>query len=204
MFPDDFNRRSLELILEKKYNEAEVILRQAVESMPEGWQPIELSDGTVLVHAWSDDEFAAYRDWRQSAGDLRDLTWQGPSYSHAWYLLGAIYADHNQLDESLALLAQGIELERDHPDLLCEGGFVLHKVGEVEAALKAYAVAISARPWITPRQRARGLRGSSSILVEQGRFEIAEQRLVEALALEPDNEITAHGLDYVRRQRAKS
>ena len=63
MFPDDFNKRGLELIQEKKYNEAEVMLRQAVESMPDGWKPIEATATGTLVHAWSDDEFAAYREW---------------------------------------------------------------------------------------------------------------------------------------------
>jgi len=200
VFPDDFNKRALELIQEKKHNEAAVLLRDAVHSMPDAWKPIETTPSATLVRAWSDDEFAAYREWRSRAGLPGEVRWEGPSYSHAWYLLAAIYVDHEQYDDALRLLATGTQLERDHPDLLCEGGFVLHRVGDLEAALKAYEIAMDARPWITTRQRARALRGGSSVLSDQGRFAEAEKRLIEAEALEPDNEITRRGLEYVREQ----
>jgi len=202
VFPDDFNKRGLELIQEKKYNEAEVMLRQAVESMPDGWKPIEATATGTLVHAWSDDEFAAYREWHHRSGDQGEVLWEGPSYAHTWYLIAAIYVDHEQYDDALRLLAEGMQLERDHPDLLCEGGFVLHRIGDLEAAIKAYDIALSARPWITSRQRARALRGSSSVLTDLGRLEEAEACLTEAQALEPDNEITRRGLEYVRKLRA--
>ena len=201
VFPDDFNKRGLELIQEKKYNEAEVILRQAVESMPDGWKPIESTPAGTLVHAWSEDEFAAYRTWHQNSGGAGEVRWEGPSYSHAWYLIAAIHVDHAQYDDALRLLAQGMQLERDHPDLLCEGGFVLHRVGDPEAALKAYEIAAESRAWITPRQKARALRGSSSVLTDLGKLEEAEKRLAEALSIEPENEITARGLEYVRKLR---
>ena len=198
VFPDDFNKQALELIQEKKYNEAAVLLRDAVHSMPDGWKPIETTPAGTLVRAWSGDEFAAYSAWHSRAGLPGEPKWESPSYSHAWYLLAAIYVDHEQYDDALRLLATGTQLERDHPDLLCEGGFVLHRVGDLDAALKAYEIALDARPWITPRQKARALRGSSSVLADLGRFGEAESRLVQAQELEPDNEITRRGLQYVR------
>lgn len=203
MFPDDFNKRALELIQERKHDEAAVLLRDGVHSMPDGWKAVETTPEGTLVRAWSDDEFEAYRGWHERSGLPGPVKWEWPSYSHAWYLLAAIYADYEQYDDALRLLAQGTQLERDHPDLLCEGGFVLHRVGDLDSALKAYDAALQARPWITPRQRARALRGSSSVLTDSGKLEDAELRLIEARVLEPDNEITKRGLEYVQGKIAE-
>ncbi len=200
MFPDDANKQALELIQEKKYNEAAILLRDAVHAMPEGWRPVEADEGRTIVHAWSDDEFEAYRSWHERSGIPGEVIWEGISYSHSWYLLAAIYVDQEKYDDALRLLAEGVKIERDHPDLLCEGGFIMHRLGDLETALKAYEAALQARPWITVRQKARALRGSSSVMTDQEKFEEAELALIEAQVLEPENEITKRGLEFVREK----
>jgi len=50
------------------------------------------------------------------------------------------------------------------------------------------------------RQRARALRGGSSVLTDQRKFEEAELMLIEARVIEPDNEITRRGLEFVREK----
>lgn len=202
MFPDDFNKQALELIQEKKHNEAAIMLREAVHAMPEGWMPLETSEAGAVVRSWSDDEFEAFRDWYLGCGGSGEVKWEWPSYSHAWYLLSAIYVDHERYDDALRLLSEGVQLERDHPDLLCEGGFILHRLGDLESAQKAYEAALAARPWVTARQKARSLRGLSSVLTDLDRLSEAEALLADALALEPDNEITARGLEHLRGRLA--
>ncbi len=131
-----------------------------------------------------------------------------PGYCTALYLTGFALVDLGRVAEAKAiyerLLAlapmyaqyqteygQLIRLEKDWPRMLA----ICTKAGE------AAAIADLA---IKPMQQAAALRCQGYALVELHRYDEAEKRYRDALALNANDTIAQHELDYIAQQRAKA
>ena len=123
-------------IQEKRYGEAEVLLRQAVKVAP------------GFTGAWSDlcgaqFEQEKYDDARHSALQLTRLN-TGSAEGHVW--LAAVTAAEGNHTEAVRHYDEALEVEPDHSGAMCGKGNVLRTVGDREGAIAAYRESIEARP----------------------------------------------------------
>lgn len=131
-----------------------------------------------------------------------------PGYCTALYLKGYALVDLGRVAEAKAIYerlmvlapmyaqyqteyGQLIRLEKDWPRMLA----ICTKAGEAAAI---------ADPAIKPMQQGAALRCQGYALTELHRYDEAEKRYRDALALNPKDAIAQHELGYIAQQRAKA
>ena len=198
-----FNQRAGKLIAQGRLDEAKALLDKTIHEMPAGWKPVR-DDGQWLdVFFWDQEEFLAHCD-HQREPLTKSIAWVEGSYSKAWYLLAVIASKQMRFEDALFSIDCGLELERDHPELWNERGYVLGQLKQHEESLECYLHAASVREWAPKSQVARALRGQGVQLIDLDRLDEAENALRRSLKLEPESEVALKELEYIgdlRRQR---
>ena len=123
-------------VREKRYSEAELLLRQAVKVAP------------GFTGAWSDlcgaqFEQEKYDDARDSARQLTRLH-PGSAEGHVWQ--AAVTAAEGNHTGAVRYYDKALEVEPDHSGALCGKGNALRTIGDQEGAIAAYRCSIEARP----------------------------------------------------------
>jgi tetratricopeptide (TPR) repeat protein len=196
-----FNERALELLHQDRFDEARIVLEEALRKMPAGWKPVNESSNSVQIAFWDEDEFFAHTGHITSRPLEKSIFWVPGSYSHAWHILAVIASKQNQPERALFCLDCGLELEPDHPDHWSEKGFVLGKLKRHGEALQCYIRAATIREWAPAVQIARALRGQGVQLVDLERLNDAEVALQRSLEFEPGNNLALQELEYVQQLR---
>ena len=190
------------LIARGELIEAEQILQRYVSNKPPDWEPINELPEKIEVYMWTEAEFIKYINyWRREID--KDVNWLLGSYSHAYYFLAYIAMQQGNSQAAVDNIDKGLELEPDHPNLLCEKGYILTSMGLYEDAYQYYLEAYQNRPWATDRQRASALRGMGYQLIELGRLDEAGDKYKESIELEPDNKISRGELEYIKDLKNK-
>jgi tetratricopeptide (TPR) repeat protein len=196
----DFTENALRLIRDGRPDEALDVLTQAIGAMPTDWTAIRQQGEDETVYCWDLEEFRKYSHYRTSAGFI---DWYRGSYSQACCLAGSLHIDRGDLPEALRLFDLGLELEPNHPELMCEKAYVHQVQNQHQQALDLFRQAETSRPWITDDQKARALRGQGVCLVDLDRLDEAEQVLVRAEQVYPEDTKAAKELEFIRTLRAK-
>jgi tetratricopeptide (TPR) repeat protein len=191
------------LLAEGKLGTAEEILEQVVASVPDGWSFCTETDEAVSCAFYNMAQFLSFTVWyaAEHPDTEKEIVWEQGAYSKAWYLLGYISVERQDLEKALWALGYGLGLEPDSPTILGELGFVMVALGDMEHALKSFDAAMQ-RPWATGLERARALRGRGVVLIEMGRLDEAQAALEASLELEPGNPLAVNELIYIEQLRA--
>jgi len=197
---EDFNATASTLIGEKRLGEAKALLEQALAEKPPDWRPVRTDGEDESRYFWDMEEFLSYCGATQPEGKGR-VVWVHGSYSRACYLLAYIAIDERDPQAAFQALQKGLELEPDHPHLWCEMGHLLQLLRRHEDALQHFQRAESVRPWASPQQKGRALRGQGINLIDLGRLDEAEAALKRSLEVEPENQNALHELGYIAHLR---
>ena len=131
----------------------------------------------------------------------KNIVWVTQSYSKLYYELAFEAIERKAYYDALEAVAAGLQLEPDHPTLLCERGLALSQLGRYDAARDAYREALLAREWTPPSVLARALRGEAVALIDLNQLEEAEERLNMSLRLDPSNSTAQNELIYIEYLR---
>lgn len=200
---EDFNATATTLMGEMRLDEAKTLLEQALAEKPADWRPVRTDGEDESRYFWDMAEFLAY--CAEAPEKEGRVFWLHGSYSRACYLLAYIAIEERDPRAAFQALQRGLELEPDHPHLWCEMGHLLQLLRRHEDALQCYQRAETVRPWASPQQKGRALRGQGINLIDLGRLDEAEAALKRSLEVEPDNQNAVHELGYIahlRRQGA--
>jgi tetratricopeptide (TPR) repeat protein len=180
-----------------EYLEAAELLTKAVALMPRNWKPTVDSADIIKIAFWNSREFETYIELHRSEAREGSVMWTYPSYSKAYYLLSYLAAERRNFDEALDAVTKGLELEPDHPKMLCEKGFILRHLNRPEEALETYQRAATARTLTPAPVKAEALRGQGFSLIELNRLDEAEKALKDSLVLEPNSDDAIAALDDI-------
>ncbi len=194
--------RTEALIGQKKFAEAKSSLQAFVAGMPAGWKPVTEEGDNLRVAYWDLEHFLACALRERESGNKKRLVWARPSYSKAYYLLAFISLETGRKAEAKQHIDRALELEPDHPLLLCEKGLILQTMSEHEEAVGSFDTALRSKGCVTGPEKARALRGKGVSLIDLGRLDEAEQAFTESLKIAPGNRIALDELEYIRRIRA--
>ena len=189
------------MIQYRQISEAEKFLKEFVSNIPSNWKPIEKSSDYVKIAFWDPDEFQAYEAYQKANNITKKVMWITPSYSKAFYLLRFIAVERGNWSNAMKYIDQALNLEPDHPTLLCEKAMILSRTGRHEEAYELFMKALDNRPWIPSKLRARALRGAAIALIDLKRLDEAEEMLKKSLELDPENEVVKNELVYVEHLR---
>ena len=189
------------MIKEGKRAEAEKLLNDFVSEMPIGWKPVMESETSINVAYWSLEEFLSHIAHYTKVGGKKNLNWVGPSYSKAFYTLAFICVEQQDLSKAMLYIQQAIELEPDHPMILCEKAMILSQLGFYQEAYDLFIKASEIRSWALKIQRALALRGAAIALIDLKRMDDAENLLKKSLELEPENKVALNELKYIEGLR---
>ncbi|MHB8652465.1 MAG: hypothetical protein ACYDA9_01165 [Terriglobia bacterium] len=197
---EDFIKVAAELIARREFSQARDILNGGLSKMPVNWAPVR-GQG-FEISCWDRDEFVSYCRYVRLGGDPnRMIIWDGASYSKGYYLLAYIDVEEGLIEEALKPLERGLELEADHPHLLCEKALVFELLNRNEEALLLYERAENSRAWIPAAAKARAVRGQASCLTALGRFDAAERLLEKSLALDPQSQAAKDQFEQIKSLR---
>jgi tetratricopeptide (TPR) repeat protein len=193
-----FLETALDRIGERRFSEALRVLRRGLAGMPKGWQPFLWKGEWLHGSFWSAQEFAEYT---RADATGADLMWVKPSYSQAWYWVAHCEWEMGKGEEAERSIRKALHLEPDHPDILCELGYMLQESESWEEALESYRRAAQARKWLTADQRGLALRGQGYCLIELWEFEKAAHALLESLRAEPGHRVAMNELEFLQQKR---
>ncbi len=190
---------AIALAKQGKFEEAEELLVDFVNRMPPQWKPIKETDTQLLMAFWDQTEFLNYCFAHEASKDIVAVT---PSYSKGYYLIGTFAVEQKNYCKALGYLDKALELEPDHPLILCEKALVLAGQGKLTEAVELYLEAHNARPWADKFHKAMALRGAGVCLIDLGKLDQAERLLEISLRLEIGNKLALKELDHIQYLRA--
>ena len=120
-------------------------LIEALSACPSDWRPLRESNGALEFAAWDDADFEAFRAERLSHGARIERV--ALSYSKMRFELAAMACARSDWSTALACADVGLQLESDHPLLLCARGLALEGVGRPREALGCYSTAAAGLRW---------------------------------------------------------
>lgn len=222
--PSDGDQNKLKLALQalerKQFVKARAILEDVVTRTPADYHYHWQEKGDDFIEFWEEEEFLAYVAYARAQPSVPydgKVVWIVNTYPRAHFTLGFIGVAEGHPDVAQAHLERSLQLEPDQPWTLCEMAHIAAGQGRHDAALELYERALAVRPWATPRQKARALRGKAYELVElvkhnplaqasdlkaacvEGieRFTQARECLVASLDYEPDNKMAQQERSYL-------
>jgi tetratricopeptide (TPR) repeat protein len=187
------------MIKQGLFEEAERSLKSLVENIPIGWKPQIVSDNLITIAFWDQKEFLWHSTHHKETPKSNVLVeWISPSYSKAYYLLSYIEIEKGNLELAVNYLDSALELEPNHPELICEKATILQSLGNIDEALDLYISAATIRSWLPPYQRARAYRGASVLLMDAGQLERAGLFLQAAIELDPRSPDNDREMKYLQ------
>lgn len=190
------------LMKERRFDDAKSSIQTLLAGMPAGWKAVTETGDKVFAAYWDQEHFAACAAKDAESKGNKRVSWVQPSYSKAYYLLAYMAAESRDTVEAKRYIDKALELEPDHPTLLCEKGMILHLMGAHEESVGCYGAVIHSRRCATNYERARALRGQGVSLIDLGRLDEAEKALKESLQIAPGDKIALNELEYIRRIRS--
>jgi len=176
------------------------LLRNFVSKLPPESSAPESGPDFLEGRFWDNEEFFKFvEDNRESLHD--SLEWVDMPAVKAFYWLAYIAYEWHDFHQALRHIDEGIARDPSRPQMFCEKGVILNGLLRFEEALSAYRQALTARPWLSDKEKARAYRGLGYALIELRRLDEAEQAFHESLGLDPDSENARHELQYVRDVR---
>lgn len=203
--------RAKQLLFEGQRNLAKQMLKEAISNMPADWQPVMETPESVNIYLWEMEEYlsyVAYVNEQQGPNPLSDKPinkprlWSIPSYSEAYYTLAFMAVEDKDWDLGLEYINKALELEKDHPLILCEKALILNEMGEHDLSYEMFLEASLCRPWAPLKWRTKALRGAGIALIEMNKLDDAEKLFNISLQLEPENETAINELQYIGMLRA--
>jgi WD40 repeat protein len=181
----------------------EQTIRKELEEIPKDWRPVVECDDRIEIAFWDREEFMYFVQHHTLFGPQieKDIVWVTRSYSKLYYKLAFEAIERKAYYDALEAVAAGLQLEPDHPMLLCERGLALSQLGQYDAARDAYQQALLAREWAPPSVLARAMRGEAVALIDLNQLEEAEARLNMSLRLDPGNSTAENELIYIEYLR---
>ncbi len=150
---------------------------------------------------WDGDEFFKFVDDNRATLQ-KSLAWVEMPPAKAFYWLAYIAYEWGDFEEALGFIEEGLKLDPARPQMLCEKGEILKRLGRFGEALDSYRKVAMASGWVPNSQKARAYRGQGFALTELRRLDEAESAFHESLKIEPDNETAKHELRYIGDVRA--
>ena len=189
------------LIMDKNDEKtAELILKKVVANIPDNWKPINELTNEIRIAFWHKQEFLAYIEYYKKTRKAKNLIWVVPSYSRAFYYLSFIAVRRKEWNRALVYINKALELEEDHPVLLCEKAQIMNVgMNEKEEAYKIFMKAIAVRPWWISAQ---AMRGAAVVLIDLKKLKEAEMWLQESLKIEPENKVAINEMKYIKQLRS--
>ena len=129
------------------------------------------------------------------------IDWVPVSYSEACGLAGWLHIRRRDFPQALRFLNLGLELEPNHPTLICDKAYVHQTQTQHQQALELFRQAERSRPWITDAQKARALRGQGVCLVDLNSLDEAELVLLRAQQVDPEDTKAASELELIQGLR---
>ena len=129
------------------------------------------------------------------------------SYGYAYYLSAFAHSELKHLDEAEALLRKALEISPMNSQFLGQLGYYIRKTGDNIGSIEMFkraeaATAFSPEP-LKISERTRALRGQGYALIQLDRLDEAEAVYKTSLKLDPEDQESKNGLEYIRQQRAK-
>ena len=200
-FEKDIPSIAESMIREGKRTEPEKLLKHFVSTMPTDWKPMTLSPTSINIAYWSMEEFINHAPDYDPNGNRKMVVWVTPSYSKAFYLLAFIYVEREDWPKAMMYIDQALDLEPDHPLILCEKAMILSRLAVHQEAHDLYIKGYGSRSWAPAPQRSRALRGAAIALIDLKRLEEAEDLLKMSLEIEPHNRVALKELGYIEDLR---
>ncbi len=198
--------RAKGLINQGNHREAAAVLEQMIKDMPPDWHSINEKQDSWLLGSyvegafWTMEEWQAFCNYQRQVGREGGVVWVELSYSQACCMLAGLQNSFGESQKALKLIDLGLELESDHPDLLCEKGFYLCKAGNFAGAYDCYVQAENIRPWAISVQKARAIRGQGAALIDLGQLCEAEKQFKRSLEYEPENKTALSELNFIENK----
>lgn len=162
-------------------------------------------DKRRIFCARTSTESAAYLI--KAATEHQSAVTLGPTLAYAHYLRSYALTELGRDEAARGALELALSLSPYNPLMLAEHGHHQQLDRDWDAMLTTFQLAEEMVQIATPEdsqasEKGRALRGQGYALVELGRLEEAEQRYVQALAINAQDAIARDELAYVRRQRS--
>jgi tetratricopeptide (TPR) repeat protein len=124
-------------------------------------------------------------------------------WCEALFMQAYAHVEAKRLDLAVAPLEEALELAPYNAKYANEYGFVLSRLGRLDAGMAAYRQALAAAKLGDgdDRNAAVAWRGIGWIHSDRREWDAAEEALRKSLEIEPDNAIARGELDYVAQQR---
>ena len=186
--------QATKLILERKYNEANALLDQAIlrfqKITPKG------NKSAVYLCFQSKEELAAYRKLHP----IPNIVWLDSSYGHAYHLKGFICVNQNNIKKAKEFLMIEKALSPMDAGVRTELGFIAHREKKYDAALNYYSEALELAHKFKSQQQweAPALRGLGSTLIDLDKLSKAEECFNQSLKIDPNNKIAISELTYIK------
>ncbi len=182
--------------------EAEEALQRLVKQTPSKWQSAaKLPDGNIQIAFWNEQEYHDYLLYFKEQQVGKVLTHVYPSYAKAYYLLSALAVEQKDLSRASVYINRALELEPDHPEILCEKALIMNHLGHLKDAYELYVNAVYSRAWNSNMIQAKAMRGAGIVLEELGNLDAAAVMLKKSLQLEPANQVAMNELSHIYLQR---
>lgn len=130
-----------------------------------------------------------------------------PSWCSALFVKGFVLVDAKRLAEGKSFNERAIAMRPGNAHYLNELAYVLQTEKQWQASYDTYAKALSfvglSDEDLQAAQKGRALRGMGFDAIELGRWDEAEAKFKEALALDPNDAKAKSELQYIAEQRRK-
>ena len=150
-----------------------------------------VNDALGLLHAKRGDLPAAKQYFEKE-------TEVNPDFAEGFNHLGLIYLSLNQAASALEPLRKAASLDSQNADALNNLGLACKRVGLLEEAGQAFENCVKVNPQFVP-----GLINLGIFHIDTGNLAIAEQRLIQALNIQPGSTMARRNLSRVRSMRTK-
>ena len=190
-----------DLFMDYDYEAASSLFEEVVQNTPKDYQCQYEKDGELFIKFWYSEQLDLYADSEKDSGGKK-IRYAPNAYPKAYYLLGCICVREKKYNEALEYLEAGHRLEPHNPQFLIIKAEAYVGLGDRKKAVSLYEQVGEISPWLAEEDKARALRGKGIQLIELGELDAAEESLEESLKYEPESEVAASQLEYIRYLRS--
>ena len=191
----------LDLFMDCDYEAARSLFEEVLQNTPKDYQHQYEKDGQIFIKFWYSEQLDLHADSEKDS-EGKKIRYAPNAYPKAYYLLGCICVREEKYSEALEYLDAGHRLEPHNPQFLLIKAEAYVGLGDHKKAVSLYEQVGEIGPWLSDEDKARTLRGKGVQLIELGELDAAEESLEESLKYEPESEVAASQLEYIRYLRS--